>query len=149
MNTNILNATKKPIAMTGFDVPIESVLKAEVSDKHILTRLILPLSTISKTLSIAARYAVEYVRFISPAYQKAISNQRLPLLTNYAEFAAHDKGNGWKPVNESMSCQRIGKKAICVTCIDSNPYRMIRRIACWVSLVFLGLGMNDALLNPR
>jgi len=44
-------------------VPIESVLQAEISDKQILTLLIQQYQSFIKTLSIAARYAVEYVRF--------------------------------------------------------------------------------------
>ncbi len=55
MNNVILTNTKKPIAMTGFDVPIESVLKGQgYRISRILTLLILNLKPISKTLSIGS-----------------------------------------------------------------------------------------------
>ena len=156
MKKNIkLTATKKPLTERGFDVSVEFVLTAERTDKKSLslfTVISKPYQNLinhKQTFSIAARYAVEYARFISPAYQKAISNQRLSQLTNYAEFAAHDKGKGKMPVNESMSCQRIGKKAFYVTCMESNPYHLIRWIAGWVCLVFLGVWLIDAVHIPR
>jgi len=110
--------------MADLFVPIESVLTAEISDKHILTCLILSLSIISKTLSIAARYAVEYARFISPAYQKAISGKCVSQFTTARIFAATKQGKSNDSVKQFLVLMDE-KKAFYVTCMKSNPYHLI------------------------
>ncbi len=55
----MLIPTKKPIAMTGFDVTVEFCLSAGIPIER-LSNILLSVSTISKTLSIAARYAVRF-----------------------------------------------------------------------------------------
>ena len=86
----------KPRIETGLCTPIETVFEGQgLSDKQILPLLIQKLHTISKTLSIGSRFAVE--NYVSRA-DKAISRTCVYQFTTCAEIAATDNGNGWKPV---------------------------------------------------
>jgi len=72
-----LQATKKPLAMNGFDVSVDVLFWRQRTDERIISFLIDQFQAISKSLSTAARIAVEIMGSIVPDFIRKQSSGRI------------------------------------------------------------------------